>query len=72
MVDLQSYKEYIMNQFNGKAVHFKCDCLIGLDVKGTVVFSEIISNEIIYTIQTNQGKQIKIGENTPGLKVEFL
>lgn len=66
------YKEYIMNQFNQKAVHFKCDCLIGLDVKGTVVSSEIISNEIIYTIQTRDGRQIKIGENTPGLKIEFI
>lgn len=66
------YKEYIMNQFNQKAVHFKCDCLIGLDVKGIVVDSEIISNEIIYTIQTRDGRQIKIGENTPGLKIEFI
>lgn len=66
------YKEYIMNQFNQKAVHFKCDCLIGLDVKGIVVSSEIISNEIIYTIQTRDGRQIKIGENTPGLKIEFI
>jgi len=66
------YKEYIISQFNQKAVHFKCDCLIGLDVKGTVVDSEIVSNEIIYTIQTRDGRQIKIGENTPGLKIEFI
>lgn len=61
-----------MSQFDQKAVHFKCDCLIGLDVKGVVVHSEIIANEIIFTVQTRNNKQIKIGENTPGLKIEFI
>lgn len=66
------YKEYIKEHFKGKAVHFKCDCLFGLDDKGVVVDTESVGSEIIYILKTKDGKYIKVGENTPGLRIEFL
>lgn len=69
MVD---YKEYIKEHFKGKAVHFKCDCLLGLDARGVIVDTEMISSEIMFILKTKDNKYMKIGENTPGLKVEFL
>lgn len=67
-----NYKEHIMSIFKGKAVHFKCDCLLGLDVRGVVVDTEMMGSEIIYILKTKDGKYIKVGENTPGLRIEFL
>ena len=66
------YKEHIISIFKGKAVHFKCDCLLGLDAKGVVVDTEKMGSEIIYILKTKDGKYIKVGENTPGLRIEFL
>lgn len=66
------YKEYIKEHFKGKAVHFKCDCLFGLDSKGVIVDTEMIGNEIIFILKTKNNKYIKIGENTPSLRIEFL
>ena len=67
-----AYKEYIKEHFKGKAVHFKCDCLFGLDSKGVIVDTEMIGNEIIFILKTKNNKYIKIGENTPSLRIEFL
>ena len=66
------YKEYLKEHFRGKAVHFKCDCLLGLDSKGVIVDTEMIGSEIMFILKTKENKYMKIGENTPGLKVEFL
>ena len=66
------YKEYIKSLFKGKAVHFKCDCLLGLDAKGTVVDFEKIGSEMIFIVKTKDNKYLKIGENTPGLRIEFI
>jgi len=66
------YKEYIKDLFKGKVVHFKCDCLLGLDARGVVVDVEKIGSELIYILKTKTDNYLKIGENTPGLKIEFL
>lgn len=61
-----------MSLFKGKTVHFECNCLLHLDITGTVVDTELINNEIIFILIINNSKRIKIGENTPGLKIKFL
>ncbi len=60
-----------MSLFKGKNVHFECECLLHLNISGTVVDTELINNEIIFILIINK-KRIKIGENTPGLKIKFL
>lgn len=66
------YKEYLKEHFKGKAVHFKCDCLLGLDARGVIVDFEMMGSEIVYILKTKDGKFLKIGENTPSLHIEFL
>ncbi len=66
-----NYKEYVAKQFIGKKVHFNCDCIIGIDITGEVIDYEIVNSEILYKLSVNN-KIIKIGENTPGLKIEFV
>ena len=39
-------KEYIAKQFIHSIYHFKCDCIIPLDVIGIVKDYEILNNEI--------------------------
>lgn len=41
-------------------------CLMDIDVTGIVVDYEVVSNEIIFSIDVN-GKIIKLGENHPNL-----
>lgn len=62
-------KKYIGNLFIGKSYHFKCDCVIPLDITGTVVDYEISNNEIILLVQHNS-KIIHIGLNAPSLLIE--
>jgi hypothetical protein len=68
---MQEYKKYIMSLFKGRTVHFECNCLLHLNVTGQIVDTELINNEVIFILIIN-GKRIKIGENTPGLKFEFV
>jgi hypothetical protein len=65
------YKKFVGDMLLNKDVHVTCDCLFGLDVIGKVITYNIEGTEIIYSILTN-GKLVKVGENTPGLKIEFL
>ena len=58
-------------QMVGKTMHFKCDCILALDVTGQVVDFEITKDETIFTISTN-GKLIKIGTNHPNMEVELV
>lgn len=64
------YKDFIANQLKGKTVRFICDCIIKMDIKGLVADYEITNNEIIYIVDTGD-KILKIGENTPKLKIEL-
>lgn len=65
------FKNYIARQFIGKKLHFKCDCMIGINVEGRIVDYEISNNEIIFFVDVN-GKIIKIGENHPNMLVKEL
>lgn len=64
-------KQYIANMFIGKTFHFKCDCVIPIDVIGTVCDTTITQYEIVLLVNTNN-KIIKIGLNTPSLIIEEL
>ena len=65
---MENLKSYIARQLIGKRLQFKCDCIIKLDVKGTVVDYSIVDDEILFIVDVN-GKIIKIGENHPNLTV---
>ena len=62
-------KQYIANMFIGKTFHFKCDCLIPIDIVGTVCDTNITQYEIILLVNSNN-KIIHIGLNTPSLTIE--
>lgn len=62
-------KQYIAQQFIKNTYHFTCDCLIPLDVIGTVKDYNISNNEIILIVSVNN-KIIHIGLNTPSLYIE--
>lgn len=64
-------KEYIANQFVGKKLHLKCDCLVGLDVQGPCVGYDISGTEILLHIEVN-GRTIPIGLNTPNLNIAII
>ena len=62
-------KKYIAEQFINKTYHFKCDCLIPLDIIGLVKDYNISNSEIILLVSVNN-KVIHIGLNTPSLHIE--
>ena len=62
-------KEYIAKQFINKSFHFKCDCLIPLDITGTVKDYKIAGSDIILIVDTTN-KLIRVCLNTPSLQVE--
>lgn len=64
-------KTYIANTIKGKTVHFRCDCVLGIDVTGTVIDWELYQNEIIWSVKTPD-RVIRIGENHPNMKIEVL
>lgn len=68
---MKLYKSYVGDLFKGKQVHVFCDCVIKLDVRGRVVDYTISGTEIIYLVDTGE-RIIKIGENTPKLKIELI
>lgn len=65
------YKKFVGDMLLNKDVHVICDCILSFNVIGKVITYNIEGTEIIYSILTN-GKIVKVGENTPGLKIEFL
>lgn len=64
-------KNYIASQFINKRYHFICDCIMPLDVVGTVKDYELIGNEIVLIVAVD-GKLIHIGLNTSSLQVKAL
>lgn len=64
-------KQYMAEQMVGKTFHFKCDCLMSLDIIGRVVDYEIAETETIFTVDV-RGKLIPIGTNHPKLSVELV
>lgn len=64
-------KKYIAEQFKGNTYHFKCDCVLALDLKGTVVDYELSGEEIILIVSVDH-KILKVGINHPNLKIKKL
>ena len=64
----ESLKDYIAKQTIGKRLHFKCDCIVSMDVEGDIKDYIINNNEIVFIVQVGN-KLIKIGENHPKMKV---
>lgn len=62
------FKDYIAQEFIGRKLHFKCNCLFRLDHIGIIKDYEINNNEIIFIVDV-AGKIIKVGENHPNLQV---
>lgn len=69
---MKKYKQYVGSTLLNRKVHFACDCIIGLDVTGTVVNYEIVGTEIVYLLVTDDGKLVRIGENTPDLRISVM
>lgn len=70
---MKDFKKYILSQFIGKRWHLHCDCLIPLDLKGTVKDTEFRDNEILFHIRRDgDGKIVTIGSNHPNMKIEEM
>lgn len=65
-------KTYIADSLVGKRFHFKCDCLMGIDVTGVVKGWNVYQGEIIWDVYTDSGKFIRIGMNHPNMEVEKI
>lgn len=63
--------EYIASTFLNKKLHFKCDCLFGIDVTGICEKYEINKNEIILYL-ASENRLVPIPLNTPKLYIEIL
>lgn len=64
-------RDFIASQFLGNTYHFKCECIMNLDVTGTVKDYELSTEEIILLVEVNN-RLIKIGLNHPNLYIEQL
>ncbi len=64
----ESLKDYLAKQLLNKKFRFVCNCIISMNVTGTIKDYDIINNEIIFIVES-KGKLIKIGENHPKLKI---
>ena len=62
-------KEYIGKSFVGKSYHFKCNCIMNLDISGVVCDYEIIGNEVVLLVM-HENKVVRIGLNTPSLMIK--
>jgi len=63
-------KTYMADSLVGKRFHFRCNCLLNIDVVGTVKGWSLYHGEIIWDVYTDSGKFIRIGENHPNMNVE--
>ncbi len=62
-------RQHMAQQLVGQTLHFKCECILGIDVTGKVVDYELTKDETIFIVSSN-GKLIKIGSNHPNMEVE--
>lgn len=65
------FYDYVAKQFVGKKIHFKCDCIVGLDVTGLCIGYETSKTEIVFIVDTGN-RRIRVGSNTPKLQIEVL
>jgi hypothetical protein len=66
---MKTIQEYIGSMMFGHTYHFMCDCVMHLDVTGTVVDWSISGQEVILHVDVDQ-KIVKIGLNHPHLTIE--
>lgn len=64
-------KDHIAQSFIGKHIHFKCDCIMSIDIIGECVSYTINNDEIVLMIKSKD-KIIPIGLNSPNLKINVL
>lgn len=71
---MQPIKDYIAERFLGNTYHFKCDCLLALDIKGTVLDYSVADHEIILHVSliSEEEKIVKVGLNHPNLTIEEI
>lgn len=69
---MSKLKDYIGKQIVGKTLHFHCDCTAFADITGTVIDYYVLSNEIVFKVQRQDGKIFDIGENHPSMVVNEL
>ena len=67
---MKPIKNYIGEQFIGKRFHFKCNCIMPIDVIATVTDYDISGNEIVLTVINSNNKIIHIGLNAATLQIE--
>lgn len=69
---MKSIKNYIAEQFLGNTYHFKCNCLMALDITGVVLDYTTTDHEIILHISLigAEEKIVKLGLNHPNLTIE--
>lgn len=69
---MKPIKDYIAEQFLGRTYHFKCDCLLALDIIGTVLDYTTTDHEIILHVSliSEKEKIVKLGLNHPNLTIE--
>ena len=65
-------KSYIADSLVGNHLHFKCECVMNIDVVGTVKGWSLYQGEIIWDVFTDSGKFIRIGENHPNMNIEEI
>lgn len=63
-------KDYIGKQLVGKTFRFRCDCTAFTEITGRVVGYYVLSNEVVFKVQRQDGKIFDIGENHPSMSVE--
>lgn len=65
-------KSYMADCLVGKKFHFRCNCLLNIDVVGVVKGWSMYQDEIIWDVFTDSGKFIRIGENHPKMEIEEI
>lgn len=66
----ETFKSFIAKQLIGKELHFTCDCLVPINIRGEIKDYEILNNEIVFIVDV-KGRLVKLGENHPNLMVEY-
>lgn len=65
-------KDFIGDSLVGKKLRFVCNCTAHIDISGTIVGYTVVGNEILFKVQTPEGKLHEIGENHPNMNVILL
>lgn len=65
-------KDFIGKSMLGKTARFVCNCTAHIDLSGTIVSYWISGTEIVFKVQTQEGKIYDIGENHPNMTVQTI